>query len=309
MRLLIVNYHYIRDVKPNAGIYPLSTVDFQSQVEVLGKHYRFTSQEQLFSMIDADSFPDENLCLLTFDDSLAEQWCALDVLARLSIPALCFATTDSIVNRRAHDVHKLHYVFSRIPETRLLALLDHEYGIAEQPIDQAVLDKEYRYDSPGMRRVKFFLNYRMSDDDRRLAVDRLFAELEPDERKFSDALYMTSEQLVTLARSGMLGTHSRTHRPLSILAPEDMRDEIAGSKRILEEVTGSPIQSISYPYGGPAAVSQTVAGVARDAGIRLGLTMFRGMNDEGDLRDGLMLKRVDTNDAPGGKLRSNQYVP
>jgi len=157
--------------------------------------------------------------------------------------------------------------------------------------------------------VKFILNYRLSDDARRIAVDRLFAEIEPDEKMFSDTLYMTAEQLATLGRRGMLGTHGRSHRPLAILPPADMHDEIAGSKKVLESITGSAIRSISYPYGGPAAVSPQVASVARDAGIRFGFTMFRGVNDEHDLRDGLMLKRVDTNDAPGGKLRSNQYVP
>lgn len=308
MRLLIVNYHYIRDEKPQAGIYPLSTAEFKSQVETLGKHYRFTSQTELLSMMDADSFPDDYLCLLTFDDSLAEQWVALEVLTRLSISALCFATTDSVVNRRAHDVHKLHYVFSQVPEATLLDRLS-DFGLAENPVDQAVLDKEYRYDSPEMRRVKFFLNYRLDGEERRRAVDTLFAEVEPDERKFSEALYMTAAQLVALSERGMLGTHTRSHRPLAILPPAAMYDEIAGSKRILEEVTGSSIRAISYPYGGPAAVSPEVAHIARDAGMRLGFTMFRGMNDEHDLRDGLMLKRVDTNDAPGGKLRSNQYVP
>jgi len=309
MRLLIVNYHYIRDDKPKAGIYPLSTAEFQAQVEVLGRFYRFTSQEELFGMVDSDSFPNDNLCLLTFDDSLAEQWTALDVLAGLSISALCFATTDSIVNRRAHDVHKLHHVFSATPEDKLLEILNGEFGIGEEQVDQAILDKEYRYDSATMRRVKFILNYRLSDDARRIAVDRLFAEIEPDEKMFSDTLYMTAEQLATLGRRGMLGTHGRSHRPLAILPPADMHDEIAGSKKVLESITGSAIRSISYPYGGPAAVSPQVASVARDAGIRFGFTMFRGVNDEHDLRDGLMLKRVDTNDAPGGKLRSNQYVP
>src|SRR5687767_1464730 len=132
MRLLIVNYHYIRDVKPRAGIYPLTVAEFRAQVELLGRSYRFTSQGELIGMLDADVFPDENLCLLTFDDSLAEQWCALEVLGSLSIPAICFATTDWIVDRRPHDVHKLHYIFSQLPETRLLELLHDEFAMGKR---------------------------------------------------------------------------------------------------------------------------------------------------------------------------------
>jgi peptidoglycan/xylan/chitin deacetylase (PgdA/CDA1 family) len=309
MRLLIVNYHYIRDHKPAAGIFPLSTAEFEAQIEVLGKHYRFTSQDELLSMRDADSFPDENLCLITFDDSLAEQWSALEVLSRLSIPALFFATTDWIADRRPHDVHKLHYIFSQTHETRLVALLDEEFGMRENQMDDGLLAEQYSYDSPVMRRVKFFLNFKLDNGERRRAVDRLFAELVPDETHFSGKLYMTPDQLRKLGRDGMLGTHCRSHRPLATLPPDELRDEIAGSKRVLEELTGTPIQCVSYPYGGSAAVSKEVVEVVRSEGLRLGATMFRGVNDEQDLRKGLMLKRVDTNDAPGGKLRSDKYVP
>jgi peptidoglycan/xylan/chitin deacetylase (PgdA/CDA1 family) len=260
-------------------------------------------------MLDADVFPDENLCLLTFDDSLAEQWCALEVLASLSIPAICFATTDWIVDRRPHDVHKLHYIFSQLSETRLLELLHDEFAMGERETAQAAIAEQYSYDSPGMRRVKFFLNFSMSDAERRRAVDRLFSEVESDETRFSGKLYMSSDQLTTLARQGMLGTHGKSHRPLATLPPAEMREEVSDSKRILEDVTGHPIRCVSYPFGGSTAVSREVAVAARDAGLRFGLTMFRGINDERDMRQPLLLKRVDTNDAPGGKLGSNQYRP
>jgi peptidoglycan/xylan/chitin deacetylase (PgdA/CDA1 family) len=310
MRLLIVNYHYIRDVKPPAGIYPLSVAEFRSQVETLGKHYEFTSQSDLLGMLDADSFPDGNFCLLTFDDSLAEQWDALDVLFRLSIPALCFATTDWIVERRPHDVHKRHYIFSQLDEKRLLDILHDRFQLGDQPLDEAVIAEQYSYDTPGMRRIKFFLNFVLSEVERRKAVDALFSQVEPDERRFTGSLYMSSEQLIALAERGMLGTHTCSHSPLATLRPADMRSEIATSKRVLEELTGNPIRSISYPYGGSTAVSQDVASTSRDEGLRLGLTMFRGINDDSDLRgNSLLLKRVDTNDAPGGKLRSEKYVP
>ena len=309
MRLLIVNYHYIRDVKPKCGIYPLTIAEFQAQVELLGAHYRFTSQPELLRMLEADEFPAGNFCLLTFDDALAEQWRAIEVLDRLSIPAMFFTTTDWIADRRPHDVHKLHYIFTQLPEARVLELLRQEFRMDEHAMDEALLSQQYSYDSPGMRRAKYFLNFFLSAGDRRKAVDRLFAEVESDERRFSGELYMTPEQLVTLARREMLGTHTCSHRPLATLPPHELADEIAGSKRALERLTGRPIQAISYPYGGTAAVNPEVAILARSQGLRLGMTMERGVNGDSDLREGLLLKRVDTNDAPGGKLGSSQYLP
>jgi hypothetical protein len=40
-----------------------------------------------------------------------------------------------------------------------------------------------------------------------------------------------------------------------------------------------------------------------------GLTMVRGINNDDDIRARMMLRRVDTNDAPGGKLNSTEFAP
>jgi peptidoglycan/xylan/chitin deacetylase (PgdA/CDA1 family) len=309
MRLLIVNFHYVRDVKPGSGIYPISVAEFGAQIEVLGRHYTFISQSELLGCLDAQRFPDKSCCLLTFDDALREQWGALDLLERLSIPALCFATTGAVFERRPHEVHKLHFVFSQVREGQLFDWLLDEHGLADIPMDDAILAEEYRYDTAAMRRIKYYLNFVLQGEERRRVVDALFARVTQDEQSFSDGLYMTQDEVVTLARRGMLGTHTRSHRPLATLSDEDLRAELAGSRTLLEDATDMPIRAVSYPYGGPAAVSQRVARAARDAGLRLGLTMIRGMNEDADLRDGLLLKRVDTNDAPGGKLNSTRYLP
>ena len=42
-------------------------------------------------------------------------------------------------------------------------------------------------------------------------------------------------------------------------------------------------------------------------GFNFGLTMNRGINENKDFNHPLMLKRVDTNDAPGGKFKSREF--
>jgi hypothetical protein len=37
--------------------------------------------------------------------------------------------------------------------------------------------------------------------------------------------------------------------------------------------------------------------------------MVRGINSDLDVRTAMMLRRVDTNDAPGGKNNLGQYLP
>ena len=309
MRLLIVNFHYIRDQKPRAGIYPLSTNEFRQQIERLAKLYCFISQQELAEMVVKDNLPDKRCCMLTFDDGLKEQWLALYILERLSIPAVCFATTQPLTEGRAHDAHKMHYVYSKLEDDDLYALLHERFHIREYTFDDVLVQQEYRYDTPIKGRIKFFINFVLDEINRLAIVDYLFSQVEPNEAVFTRRLYMDTHDLSKLAAAGMLGTHTKTHRPLATLDAPIMKDEISGSRRILEDLTGFPIRSISYPFGGLAAVNPEVADVARSDGILYGLTMVRGINNDDDIRERMMLHRVDTNDAPGGKYNSLQFVP
>lgn len=309
MRLLIVNFHYVRDHKPQAGIYPISTDEFRHQVEVLGKLYRFISQQELADLIVAENLPDKAYCLLTFDDGLKEQWLAIDILDKLSIPAVCFATTQPLTEGRTHDAHKMHYVYSRLEDGEVYAFLHERFRIGEYPFDDALVQQEYRYDNPIKKRIKFFINFVLDETVRHSLVDYLFTQVEPNEADYSQRLYMDAQDLSKLAAAGMLGTHTKTHRPLATLDAISLKDEISGSRQILEDITGIQIRSISYPFGGLAAINAEVANVARSEGMLFGLTMVRGINNNEDIRGRMMLRRVDTNDAPGGKFNSLQFVP
>src|SRR4030067_3846660 len=225
MRLLIVNFHYIRDDKPLSGIYPVSTEEFRRQVEVLGKLYRFLSQDQLIEMMCADSSPKRDYCLITFDDGFKEQWRALDILRQMSVPAVCFATTQPLMDNKAHDVHKMHYVYSQLEDMELYALLKERFRIDEYEFDDALLAEEYRYDPRMKKKIKFFINFVLDECDRHATVDYLFSQVEPDESAFVRRLYMDHYDLKSLAEAGMLGTHTKTHRPLANLDLVSMREE------------------------------------------------------------------------------------
>jgi len=78
-----------------------------------------------------------------------------------------------------------------------------------------------------------------------------------------------------------------------------LQESLTRSREALEAASGKQVSLISYPYGGPTAVNQEVAQVARGAGFRAGFTMERSVNRS--LEMPLLLARVSTNDAPGGK--------
>ncbi len=69
------------------------------------------------------------------------------------------------------------------------------------------------------------------------------------------------EEIERLARDGFeIGSHSARHLPLVTLDQGRLATDLARSKRLLEERLGTPVTSLSYPFGLHDATVQNVAG-------------------------------------------------
>ena len=89
---------------------------------------------------------------------------------------------------------------------------------------------------------------------------------------------MTWKQAEELRRDGIeLGAHTRTHASLRGLAPEELADEIAGSRRDLEERLG-PIRHFAYPYG---RLDDAAVRAVEEAGFASACGIEEGRNSPG----------------------------
>jgi glycosyltransferase involved in cell wall biosynthesis/peptidoglycan/xylan/chitin deacetylase (PgdA/CDA1 family) len=86
-------------------------------------------------------------------------------------------------------------------------------------------------------------------------------------------------ELPRLLASGLIDVqaHSRTHRRLTLLTDEELRDEVAGSKSLLERYV-PPLTSFSYPAG---IYGQREVNAVLEAGFRAGVTTTAGINPGG----------------------------
>jgi peptidoglycan/xylan/chitin deacetylase (PgdA/CDA1 family) len=306
MQLLAVNYHYFRDTKPKSGIYPLTFKEFENQIDELSKYYQFISQKDLLDKLNKKNSNKKNYCLLTFDDGLKEQMKVLEILNKKGIPAIFYVTTNSIKNSKVVDVHKLHYIRSIMDDIEVYKFISKFINIDEIKFPDNIKSL-YRYDSLDTKKLKYLLNFILDKSLKNKIIDEIFLTL-TNEKEFSKKLYMSIDDIKKLHKFGYLGTHSDLHLPLATLSKEEIKNDINNSLDFLyKDCAISNIDSISYPYGGVKAVDEKVIEVSKDIGFRFGLTMFRGINDLEDLKNPLMLKRVDTNDAPGGKLKSEEF--
>lgn len=306
MKLLSVNFHYVRDEIYENGIYPRSIKQISQQIDVLSKYYEFISQNELVEKIKKKDYNKKNYCLLTFDDGLKEQMSALELFNKKGIPAIFYVTTNSIRNNSVVDVHKLHYIRSKMEDKKVYEFVAKNIDISTIKYPSNINDL-YRYDSPETKKLKYLLNFILEPTVKTQIIDKLLETL-IEEHALSKKLYMTTEHIKQLDELGYLGTHSDLHLPLATLTDSAIKQDIKDSLTFLVEVCGAnSIKSISYPYGGSKAVSQNVADISKKFGFTFGLTMFRGINEIDDFENPFMLKRVDTNDAPGGKYNSTEF--
>lgn len=106
------------------------------------------------------------------------------------------------------------------------------------------------------------------------------------------------DELQGLCRDGFIsvGAHSRTHPALPNVSDEQAWDEIAGSKRDIEERTGCAATTFAYPggiYGGRELH------MVREAGFRAGLTCDPGANGPEHRREALRRAIIDRRDSRG----------
>ncbi len=74
-------------------------------------------------------------------------------------------------------------------------------------------------------------------------------------------------------------SHSRTHRNLTRLPPDELRLELEGSRHDLREALGRPPRLVSYPYG---CLNGAVRQAAADAGYEGGIALSYGRVAAGD---------------------------
>ena len=83
-----------------------------------------------------------------------------------------------------------------------------------------------------------------------------------------------------LAAGQQIGAHTRTHPWLTRLAPAAAREEIAASRKGLEDLFAVPVEHFCYPYGD---WNDAVRDMVAEAGYRTACTTNSGANGHGIL--------------------------
>lgn len=80
-----------------------------------------------------------------------------------------------------------------------------------------------------------------------------------------EARLVTADELRELATAVEIGGHSSTHRDLTTLAFEEVRDDLLANRTELEDLIGRPVSVFAYPFG---RAHDETARACREAGFR-----------------------------------------
>jgi peptidoglycan/xylan/chitin deacetylase (PgdA/CDA1 family) len=154
----------------------------------------------------------------------------------------------------------------------LLPLVRDNGSVEVEPMDQ-------RFDTSSQvlqrRAIAAISSWVFADGSRAEQLTQTFKRYRVDIEGLLDAEAMTVTEMQHIARNPLvtIGAHTVTHRFLSRLADDEVKWEVAESKRTLEQYLDISVDHFSYPYG---AAGQREAAIVRDAGFKTAVTTGNG---------------------------------
>ena len=299
--LTVSNYHYIRTEFNTKfpSIFGVTPDVFKKQLLLLKDKGDFIRSRDLVVNVDEILNSNSNYFLITFDDGLKEQYqLALPILDELEVPVILFANSKNSEEKKVSTVHKIHLLRSIIAPSDFLQLISIDLNSAVSNEDTIKSKQTYPFDDTATALLKYLLNFKMDFNLQEQLITSIFKNYFEEEHVF-EQLYMSDAELMEVGRKGFLGSHTHTHYPIGLLNENQMRFELEHSKKYLEQLTGSAIETVAYPYGTPEACTLEVAKMAESVGYKIGFTTTSGTNSIHQNR--LLLNRFDCNDRPGGK--------
>ncbi len=225
-RGIVVNFH------------TLTAAEQISYLDLLGKHFRFISHDELVNGTIDDKRP---FCLLTYDDGkLSNYQTIYPLLKSTGVPAIFYVTTEFI----SEDDYLLWFDRYRIALSKYPDIAQH------YPISELKLLSHKERES---RVAAILSKYEISIDPRHPDIASL---------SWDNAREM-------IAAGYDIGSHALYHEILPREAPEQARNSISESINTISDKTGVRCPSFCFPNGN---YTDELAEYALECGVRTAVT-------------------------------------
>jgi peptidoglycan/xylan/chitin deacetylase (PgdA/CDA1 family) len=257
------------------GVADTTPETFDRQMSLLKRWFTVLELNDLFAFRAGKLLP-PNPVLVTFDDGYKDGFeVALPILRRHGIKATFFVATDFVDQRRLFWWDRIHLVVK---------------SSQRESIDLTYPSRlRFHLRTRDERSAAAARLIRMVKDEKELDLDRFIdgvsegcgVSIGPDEeRRMADELLMTWDELRALRAAGMdVQSHTRSHRTLQTVPHARLRDELGGSREVLERELGEPVRAVAYPVGKRLGSAPAIRAAVRAAGYQLGFSNDSGVNN------------------------------
>ena len=238
---------------------------FDRMLRNVGHWFNVLPLDEAVAMLGAGCLPERSMAI-TFDDGYADNYSvALPILKRHRMSATFFIATSFLDGGRMWNdtvVEAVRQSTSSSLDLTGLGLGSFRIGTnAEKRSAIEVILGKIKYLEPAERlkltgRIALVAGVKLPDD-----------------------LMMTTEEVVQMARAGMqIGAHTMSHPILANLGSAEAREEIVGSKVILERELAMRVGLFAYPNGKPDSdYSPKDVEIVRSAGFDAAVTTCAGV--------------------------------
>lgn len=231
-----------------------SAEEFHDLLQWLSKHFEIVPLEAIVNRVERNAGEKSTVLALTFDDGLRNHRTVVyPILVDLRLPATFYICPGLIERSITTWTWEFWCRIPWLPESsrrELLARAD-----AKDPVDESAI-LEWMKTIPLKQRKQVEDHIRL----RTPAFDFSAAERELYRLMSWNELSEIDPGLINV------GSHTMTHCDLPPLSPEELVDELEGSRAVLEQRLGRPVRDFCYPDGKhDDRVARAVANVYRSA--------------------------------------------
>ncbi len=291
-KIIILTYHRVLPyrVRGQSFSHAAIMVDpgrFDRQLSFIKRHFNIISSATLINIFENNLQPQSSSCLITFDDGWEDNYIyAFPILRKHSLPALIFTATDYLDSKElfwqeamGHGIRQLLDLNSDDSE-KFLTKHNLQYIIHVSNDKRADLIRDY------VRELKS-MTYAELDEMLRDIIT-ILGDID-----YSDVdSFMSSSQIKEMHKNGIeFGSHACSHKILTRLDDQVVKNELLQSKRHLHDMLSDEIDTIAYPNGD---YNSHLGELTQAAGYRIGFGTNHGYVSLSD--DKLNLKRININD-------------
>jgi peptidoglycan/xylan/chitin deacetylase (PgdA/CDA1 family) len=266
-RLTVVGYHNVEPTPSSPFEHGNGATGLWRQLVVLRRVANVVPLGPSLEKLYAGGELPRRAVAITFDDGYRDALrVALPLLERLELPATFFLAPAIISRDCSAWWERLSWAFQRATSQEL-AWRGQSADLRSARSRNALLNAL-------LRDLK-----RLPQATRDAAIDDVTARLAPNGSPSYDDLFLDWDECRSLARRGFeVGSHSLTH---TILAREDAAfqlQDLAFSKKLLEDELTTAIDLLAYPNGERADFSEETIAAAREVGYSFAVTTMHGRN-------------------------------